>query len=125
MSGIEIRGRALIRAVRAPDAALIDGAGKLHVFSNERQGQFSERAVPADLSPARAISIAELNNDSVLDLAVVRTDGVLVRLSDKAHGESWDEQAIVYSLPDAVKLVVADVDNKGGLDFVCGSEKTA
>ena len=26
-----------------PDAALIDGAGKLHVFSNERQGQFRER----------------------------------------------------------------------------------
>ena len=107
-----------------PDAALIDGAGKLHVFSNERQGQFSERAVPADLSPARAISIAELNNDSVLDLAVVRNDGVLVRLSDKDHGESWDEQAIVYSLPDAVKLVVADLDNNGALDFVCGSDIT-
>src|ERR1043165_7424684 len=107
MSGIEIRGRALIRAVRAPDAALIDGAGKLHVFSNERQGQFSERAVPADLSPARAISIAELNNDSVLDLAVVRNDGVLVRLSDKDHGESWDEQAMVYSLPYAFNLEVA------------------
>lgn len=107
-----------------PDAALIDGSGKLHVFSNERQGQFSERAVPADLSPVRAISLAELNDDSVLDLAVVRNDGVLVRVSDPDHGASWEEQAIVRSLPDAPKLVVADLDNNGSLDFVCGSNVT-
>jgi len=107
-----------------PDAALIDSAGTLHVFSNERQGQFSERAVPADLSPVRAISLAELNDDSVLDLAVVRNDGVLVRLSDKDHGASWEEQAIVHSLPDAPRLVVADLDNNGALDFVCGSDIT-
>ena len=29
-----------------PDAAIIDGAGKLHVFMNLRQGQFQERALP-------------------------------------------------------------------------------
>ena len=104
-----------------PDAALIDSAGTLHVFSNERQGQFSERAVPADLPAVRAISLAELNDDSVLDLAVVRNDGVLVRLSDKDHGASWDEQILVHSLPDAGKLVVADLDNNGAVDFVCGS----
>jgi len=104
-----------------PDAALIDGSGKLHVFSNERQGQFSERAVPADLSPVRAISLAELNDDSVLDLAVVRNDGVLVRLSDKDHGASWEEQPMLNSLPDTPSLIVADLDNNGALDFVCGS----
>ena len=107
-----------------PDAALIDSAGALHVFSNERQGQFSERAVPADLSPVRAISLAELNDNSVLDLAVVRNDGVLVRLSDKDHGASWEEQAMVRSLPDAPRLLVADLDNNGALDFVCGSDIT-
>src|SRR5262249_43264312 len=48
-----------------PDAALIDGSGQLHVFTNERQGQFIERARPVD-NP-RAISLAELNDDSVLD----------------------------------------------------------
>jgi len=107
-----------------PDAALIDSSGKLHVFSNERQGQFSERALPSDLSPVRAISLAELNDDSVLDLAVVRNDGVLIRVSDKDHGASWEEQAIVHSLPDAPKLVVADLDNNGSVDFVCGSDVT-
>src|SRR6185369_11913552 len=105
-----------------PDATLIDDSGKLHVFTNERQGQFSERAVPADLSPVRAITLAELNDDSVLDLAVVRHDGVLLRLSDKDHGASWDEQVLVHSLPDTVRLIAADLDNNGAFDFVCGSD---
>ena len=78
--------------------------------------------MPSDLSPVRAISLAELNNDSVLDLAVVRNDRVLVRVSDKDHGASWEEQAIVHSLPDAPRLVVADLDNNGSVDFVCGSD---
>src|ERR1700685_1607528 len=30
-----------------PDAAIIDGAGRLHVFMNERQGQLHERPLPA------------------------------------------------------------------------------
>src|SRR5689334_12541744 len=30
-----------------PDAAMIDGSGHLHVFMNERQAQFRERALPA------------------------------------------------------------------------------
>ncbi len=30
-----------------PDAAIIDGTGNLHVFMNERQGQFRERSLPA------------------------------------------------------------------------------
>lgn len=105
-----------------PDATLIDGFGKLHVFTNERQGQFTERAVPADLAEARAISLAELNNDSVLDLAVVRNNGEIVRLSDKDHGASWDEQTVVQSLP--APLLVADLDNNGALDFVCASTIT-
>ena len=32
-----------------PDASLIDGDGKLHIFHNERQGQFHEVALPANL----------------------------------------------------------------------------
>ena len=33
-----------------PDAAIIDGAGRLHVFMNERQGQFRERAAAGGLA---------------------------------------------------------------------------
>ena len=50
-----------------PDVALIDGADTLHVFANERQGSFTERAVPV-FSGSEAIQIGEINNDGVLDL---------------------------------------------------------
>ena len=34
-----------------PDAGIVDGAGHLHVFMNERQGQFRERPLPANVGP--------------------------------------------------------------------------
>ena len=37
-----------------PDAAIIDGAGRLHVFMNLRQGQFNERPLPPDLTSVKA-----------------------------------------------------------------------
>jgi Tfp pilus assembly protein PilF len=103
-----------------PDAALIDGSGYLHVFTNERQGQFTERARPVD-SP-RAISLAELNDDGMLDLAVVQNDRTLMRFSDKDHGRAWEQQEIAFLGPDAPNLLIADLDNNGALDFVIGND---
>ena len=34
-----------------PDASIIDGAGKLHVFINQRLGKFRELALPASSPP--------------------------------------------------------------------------
>ena len=99
-----------------PDAALIDGAAKLHVFTNERQGQFTERSVPIG-SSIRAIGVLDLNNDGVLDLVVVQDDGTITRLSDKDQGAGW-ETAEVTKTPISNVLHVADLDNNGGLDFV-------
>ncbi len=76
-----------------PDAALIDGSGKLHVFSNERQGQFRERSVPAD-PRARAINVADINSDGILDLLVVQAAGIIIALSDKNEGQDWDSVEI-------------------------------
>ena len=36
-----------------PDAAIIDGAGRLHVFVNLRQGQFKERPLPLVFRPSK------------------------------------------------------------------------
>jgi tetratricopeptide (TPR) repeat protein len=66
-----------------PDASVIDGAGKLHVFMNERQGQFRERPLPASVSTVKAIAVADANNDGVIDLLAVQTDGAIIRISDK------------------------------------------
>lgn len=108
----------------APDAALIDGAGHLHVFRNERGGQFRERPVPNNVPVVKAITVADINNDGVLDLLAVQADGAIVRLSDKNDGEAWDE-AVIANVPQpekrlagGVRLRVVDLDNNGALDLV-------
>jgi hypothetical protein len=107
-----------------PDAALIDGAGKLHFFSNERQGQFRERPLPADMKPARAINVADLNNDGVLDMVIAQADGIITRLSDKNEGQEWEtaEVARAGNAPNDIhgqlSLRIADLDNNGGLDLL-------
>ena len=106
-----------------PDAAIIDGDRKLHVFMNERQGQFQERALPANLPAVEAIAAADANDDGVLDLLAVQSDGVILRISDKNQGEAW-KTAEIARVPDAgkflaaeVRLHVADLDNNGALDL--------
>jgi tetratricopeptide (TPR) repeat protein len=124
-----------------PDAAIIDDAGHLHVFMNERQGQFRERALPAGLSVVEAIAIADANNDGILDLLAVQADGAIVRISDKNEGQSWETAEIARvppnieisknvgassktsSVPDNVRLHVADLDNNGALDLLLSSTK--
>lgn len=113
-----------------PDAALIDGAGKLHIFANERAGQFRERPLPANFPPVKAISVADVNNDGVLDLLAVQADGTMVRISDK-NEKDWDtgELARVPSpdtnLAGEVRLRVADLDNNGSLDLILTSLASA
>jgi len=106
-----------------PDAALIDEAGTLHVFANERQGHFIEWSLPAGFMNVEGLAIAELNNDSVLDLVVASNTGVITRLSDTDHGTDW-EQAELAKAADVggpPRLWAADLDNNGGLDLVWGS----
>ncbi|HEY3579309.1 MAG TPA: FG-GAP-like repeat-containing protein [Pyrinomonadaceae bacterium] len=109
-----------------PDAAFIDEIRLVHVFSNERQGQFSKRDLPFafDTGPAVALGVADLNTDGVLDLVIARADGAIVRLSDKDHGAGWDvaEMAKVESPANGPTVLrIADVDNNGALDLVSGS----
>jgi len=112
-----------------PDAAIIDGSGHLHVFMNERQGQFRERALPAGLPLVKAIAVTDANNDGILDLLAVQADGAIIRISDKNEGQSW-ETAEIARVPDAannlsgeVRLHVADLDNNGALDLFLASTK--
>jgi tetratricopeptide (TPR) repeat protein len=106
-----------------PDAAIIDGSGHLHVFMNERQGQFRERALPGPLPNVKAIAVADVNDDGILDLLAVQDDGAIIRISDKNQGESWEIAEIAH-VPNAsaylasdVRLHVGDLDNNGALDL--------
>jgi cytochrome c-type biogenesis protein CcmH/NrfG len=112
-----------------PDAALIDNKDqnifehKLHVFSNERSGQFNERELISGLPASRAINVSDLNNDGVLDLVAVQVDGRIIRLSDKNDGQGWEIAELAsfdYSLylHRDFYLQVLDLDNNGGNDLL-------
>jgi Tfp pilus assembly protein PilF len=114
-----------------PDAALLDGAGYLHVFHNERQAQFRELPLPANFPPVKALNVADVDDDGVLDLLAVQADGAIVRISDKHEGKVLDVAevarvragaAVPDYLSDAVRLRVADLDNNGAVDlFLTGA----
>ena len=106
-----------------PDAVILDGAGRLHVFINERQGDFRERALPATLGSVKAIAIVDANHAGFFAIAAVQADGALVRISDQNQGESWVVSEI-GRVPDAVdylaadvRLHVGDLDNNGAADL--------
>ena len=107
-----------------PDAALVDENETLHVFANERQGLFTERTAPPFAEKVRAIVIAELNNDSVLDLIAGYSDGIIMRLSDKDNGLGWDPAKVAETgnVADTPLLRVVDLDNNGGLDVLWGAK---
>jgi hypothetical protein len=98
-----------------PDAAFIDGAGKLHMFSNERQGQFAERSINA--GSALAINVLDADDNGVLDLVVAQSDGAIVSISDKDK-VGWSVKELARTNADAkpASLRVADLDNNGGLE---------
>jgi tetratricopeptide (TPR) repeat protein len=112
-----------------PDAAIIDGLGKLHVFMNDRAGKFHERALPGNLPRIKTINVGDANKNGVLDLLAAQEDGNIVRLADnladseKNDGSNWDS-AVIAQVPDParnlageLRLRVADLDNNGAFDL--------
>ncbi|HEY1677841.1 MAG TPA: FG-GAP-like repeat-containing protein [Candidatus Sulfotelmatobacter sp.] len=114
-----------------PDAAIIDGTGKLHIFMNMRQGQFRERPLPDGFTSVKAVAVADANNDGILDLLAVRSDGAIVRISDKNDGQSWETAELAratetgHDFSGEVRLYVADLDNNGALDLILSSVSPA
>ncbi|MDT4968885.1 MAG: hypothetical protein QOJ64_3622 [Acidobacteriota bacterium] len=104
------------------DAVLLDSRG-VQVYENERGGQFRVRAVPSELQEVASIAVADVNSDGTLDLLVLRRDGSITRVSDKA-GTNWDVTEIAR-LPDSnaysggeLRLFSTDLDNNGSLDLI-------
>jgi hypothetical protein len=104
-----------------PDAALIDGARRLHVFLNERSGNFSESPLPASLGTIEAIAAADASHDGILDLLAVQSKGAILRLADRIG--VWNTGPIAqvanpaHALAGNVRLRVADLDNNGAFDL--------
>ncbi|HEX5965079.1 MAG TPA: FG-GAP-like repeat-containing protein, partial [Pyrinomonadaceae bacterium] len=70
-----------------PDAAVVTPSGMLHIYNNERQGQFNIRFSQFKFQ-VRAVTVADVNWDGSFDLVFVDVGGKLHRWSDKDHGAS-------------------------------------
>ena len=112
-----------------PDAALIDGSEHLHVFLNERSGNFREQPLPAASSSVKAIAAGDVDHSGPLALLVVGNDGAIRSMS--LSNESWKIAKLV-DIPDAanrlsgeVRLRVADMDNNGAFDLLLASVSSA
>ncbi len=110
------------------DAALVDGEGNLHVYMNERSGKFRARALPPDVGKIAAVAAADLDNDGKIDFILLRTDGTIVRLSDRLDGTQWDMAVLAQwagapknLTPGNERLLIADLDNNGALDIIASS----
>jgi hypothetical protein len=114
----------------APDAAMLDSAGKLHVFANQRSGQFRERDLPAGLGKGVALAAADwkANLSGMLDLLILGDNGTLVGLYDMDRGRSFGTSlGGGTSMPMPIEpgtavLFAADLDNNGSLDQVASTQ---
>ncbi|MGA2050417.1 MAG: CRTAC1 family protein, partial [Terracidiphilus sp.] len=105
-----------------PDASLIDGAGHLHFFHNERSGKFAEQPLPANLGIMKTIAAADANHDGILDLLAVQSTGSILCLSNSVGTWGTSEIARVpgpaQTRDGEVRLRIADLDNNGAFDLL-------
>jgi Tfp pilus assembly protein PilF len=123
VTGLKAFASADIDGDGAPDAAMIDGGGQLHVFSNQRLGQFRARTLPPGLvGRFDAVIAADVNNDGRIDFVLLRDNGSVIRLSDKDAGAAWDFAEIAKAAPvPSPALIAADFDNNGSIDLLVGA----
>jgi tetratricopeptide (TPR) repeat protein len=111
-----------------PDAAMIDGFGRLRVFLNQRAGKFAESKLPETLRSIRAIAVGDTNPDGFLRLQALGEDGKIVDLSYQEASETWKQRELAQlPTPSAgeVRLRAADIDNNGAVDLVLMPAATA
>ena len=104
-----------------PDAAMLDRSGKLHLFLNQRSGNFVETNI-RDMPLLKAITTADLG-DGVLSLIAVRVDGSIIRMAPDEQ-KAWTSTTFVKAIAPAevltgsYRLFAADLDNNGAVDLV-------
>jgi len=104
------------------DAAFVDRAGTLHVFTNRQVGRFDRVPGPDGLTGVVAVAAADLDADGGIDVVALDDSGTLHRVSwigarwSVAGVATWAE--LVGASPGSHRVLVADLDNNGALDVV-------
>ena len=114
-----------------PDAALIDGAGHLHVFLNQRSGNFGEGAVPTGSAVVKAISVADVDHSGPLCLLVVNANGSLIAMNITSEAGTWSTSILAgvvipsNLLGADLRIKTGDFDNNGAIDLLASSASSA
>ncbi len=109
------------------DAAFLQANGEVKIFANERGGQFRLLPPPSPVQSVVALAVADIDNDGRLDFLALRNDGLIQRLSYKDGEGLIVAETVRWSTPPSslapgsAKLIVADLDNNGGLDLIAAS----
>jgi tetratricopeptide (TPR) repeat protein len=104
-----------------PDAALVDGAGTLHVFVDERSGQFKRDEALPKVSGMVAVSASDFESDALFDLAALGSDGTVTKYTLDTDAGTWSTTKLVEGsagLVEPARLHVEDMDNNGCPDLV-------
>jgi len=105
------------------DAALIDGNGALHLFDNQRAGNFKESVVSTRVGGAVAITAVDLNRTGAFSAFVWFADGSMSAINI-VDGKPFIKPLVVTSpapKDGSGQLIWADLDNNGAPDLVVAS----
>lgn len=107
-----------------PDVALADGSGRLHVFLNQRLGDYRSLSVPESVSRGiKAIDAADIDGNGTLDFVLLKQDSSVVRLSLEPDTLNWESAVLLHaSGQSSTHLFIADLDNNGALDIVADNQ---
>ncbi len=106
-----------------PDAALIDGGGRLRIFLNERSGNFRESVLPEGFRDVRALTAGDIGGSNLVSLVILEADGRMRRIGFEQVHQLWEMKDLAH-LPVAptsdqeLRLHAGDLDNNGGVDLL-------
>jgi len=110
-----------------PDAAILDTAGHLHVFINQRSGNFREMAMPTSSNLVKAIAVADTDHAGPLSLLAVSSSGSVTAMNLPPDSTSWATSTlqgitIPASLVESdLRITIGDIDNNGAFDLLASS----
>jgi tetratricopeptide (TPR) repeat protein len=111
----------------AADVALLDAAGRLHLFKNQRSGKFVRWNMPDLPGRLLALNAAEVTGEGLFSLVVLIDSGIVQRHT--IRGEKWESSELgKVPLTDTLQpgnaeLHVVDLDGNGALDLIARSSQ--